>query len=84
MDSVMASIPLTVLVPVAYRLVKSKPLPASASKFGETFKSLPKQFKNLALKLSTHIKIMFGFCGVEMESEFLTVLKISFLFGSIK
>ena len=81
MDNVMASIPLTVLVPVANKLVKNSPLLARESICGVMFNVLPNEFKNLPLKLSMQTKIILGFKEVFNESEFVTVLNISFLSG---
>ncbi len=60
MESVKASIPRTVRVPVAKRLVNNKLWFAKESKVGVMFSVLPKLPKNLALRLSTHIKITLG------------------------
>ena len=71
--------PLTVLVPVANKLLKKSPLDANLSILGVMFKVLPNEFKYLPLRLSMQMNMIFGLIGVFNESEFLTVLNISCL-----
>ena len=60
MESVIASIPRTVRVPVAKRLVKNRLWFESESKVGVMFSVFPKLPRNFALRLSTQIKITLG------------------------
>jgi len=60
MDKVMASIPRTVLVPVANKLVKNTLSSANESRVGVIWSLLPKAPRYFALKLSTQIKMTLG------------------------
>ena len=56
-DKVIASIPRTVRVPVAYRLVNSIDCLAMLSRLGVSFSVLPNAPRNDALRLSLQIRM---------------------------
>ncbi|MNY35306.1 hypothetical protein D3C86_1697050 [compost metagenome] len=68
MHRVTASIPRTVRVPVAYRLVKKRLCWASLSMLGVMSFSFPNSFIKLALMLSINIKTTLGLASEGSES----------------